>query len=53
MYSDVKYIFFSTRKVYKKKYNTFECDHLDPRCNYSKNKLKTEKKLLKILGRMF
>jgi nucleoside-diphosphate-sugar epimerase len=50
MYSDVKYIFFSTRKVYKRKYNTFEYDNLVPKCNYSKNKLKTEKKLLKTLG---
>jgi nucleoside-diphosphate-sugar epimerase len=50
IYKDVKYIFLSTRKVYKKKFNTFEYDNLDPRCNYSKNKLKTEKKLLKILG---
>jgi nucleoside-diphosphate-sugar epimerase len=50
MYTDIKYIFLSTRKVYKKKFNIFEYDNLDPRCNYSKNKLKTEKELLKMLG---
>lgn len=50
MYTDIKYIFFSTRKVYKKKFNIFEYDNLDPRCNYSRNKLKTEKELLKMLG---
>ena len=50
IHTNVKYIFFSTRKVYRQKFNIFEYDNLDPKCNYSANKLKTEKQLLKILG---
>ena len=50
IHTNVKYIFFSTRKVYRQKFNIFEYDNLDPKCNYSENKLKTEKQLLKILG---
>jgi dTDP-4-dehydrorhamnose reductase len=49
LYSDAKYIFFSSRKVYKNKFNILESDYLNPRCNYSKNKLRTENELLKLL----
>lgn len=44
-----KYIFFSSRKVYKNKLNILESDYLSPLCNYSINKLKTENELFKIL----
>lgn len=47
--SNTKYIFFSSRKVYKNKFNISEGDYLSPQCNYSRNKLRTENKLLKIL----
>jgi dTDP-4-dehydrorhamnose reductase len=47
--SKTKYIFFSSRKVYKNKFNTLESDHLNPCCNYSRNKLITESQLLKTL----
>jgi dTDP-4-dehydrorhamnose reductase len=47
--SNTKYIFFSSRKVYKNKFNISEGDYLYPQCNYSRNKLRTENKLLKIL----
>ncbi len=42
------YIFLSSRKVYKAKPNIKEKSKLLPKSNYSKNKLKTEKKLYKI-----
>ena len=42
-------IFLSTRKVYKPKFNIKETDKLRPSCTYSKNKLKTEINLKKIL----
>jgi len=45
----IKYIFFSSRKVYKPKYNIRENGKLLPKSAYSKNKLITEKKLLLIL----
>ena len=45
----IKYIFFSSRKVYKPKYNIKENGKLLPKSTYSKNKLITEKKLLLIL----
>lgn len=44
------YIFLSTRKVYKPKANCKETDKLYPKCNYSKNKLITEKKLKKMIN---
>ena len=46
---EIKYIFLSTRKVYKRRDNLKENSKLQPLCNYSKNKLITEKKLLKLL----
>ena len=45
---NTKYIFFSSRKVYKPKFNIKENGTLFPFSNYSKNKLITEKKLLSI-----
>ena len=44
-----KMIFFTTRKIYKLGDNLKESGRLKPNCNYSKNKLRTEKKLLKSL----
>ena len=43
------YIFLSTRKVYKCNINLNEKSKLSPKSNYSKNKLKSEKKLYQIL----
>ena len=40
-----KYIFLSTRKVYKSKANIVENSELFPKTNYSKNKLISENKL--------
>ena len=45
------YIFLSTRKVYKPKANITENGKLLPKSNYAKNKLKSEKKLIKNLGK--
>ena len=42
-------IFISTRKVYKPKFDIKEISLLKPNCGYSRNKLTTEKKLIKIL----
>lgn len=47
---DIKYILISTRKIYKIGNNIKETSKIQPRCNYSKNKLITEKKLLKLLN---
>ena len=44
-----KMIFLTSRKVYKLGDNLNESSKLKPNCNYSKNKLRTEKKLLKNL----
>lgn len=44
------FIFFSSRKVYSNKNNISENDKLLPRCNYSKNKLITEKKISKLIS---
>lgn len=44
-----KYIFLSSRKIYKSKSNIKENDRLTPKSNYSKNKLITEKSLIKNL----
>ena len=44
-----KMIFLSSRKIYELHDNLNESSKLKPNCNYSKNKLKTEKKLLKNL----
>jgi nucleoside-diphosphate-sugar epimerase len=45
----INFIFLSSRKVYFNKYDISENDKLSPRCNYSKNKLLTEKKILKLI----
>tara|TARA_B100001029_G_scaffold137818_1_gene116920 strand:- start:166 stop:969 length:804 start_codon:yes stop_codon:yes gene_type:complete len=42
----ISYIFLSTRKVYKSQANINEKSKLNPKTNYSKNKLITEKKLI-------
>lgn len=47
---DLIYVFFSTRKIYRIGNNLKENSKLDPKCNYSKNKLITEKKLKKLLN---
>jgi nucleoside-diphosphate-sugar epimerase len=44
-----KYIFFNTRKIYGPKFNIKENFFYRPVDNYSKNKLKTEKLLLKVI----
>ncbi len=46
----IKYIFLSSRKIYKPKYDIKETDIANPICDYSKNKLITEKKLKHILN---
>jgi len=46
---NIKMIMLSSRKVYKNGANLKESSVLKPKNNYSKNKLKTEKALLKIL----
>ena len=46
---EIKYIFLSSRKVYFLNNNIKESSKLKPTCNYSKNKLITEKKIKKIL----
>ena len=47
--SNIKQIFLSTRKVYKPAPNINENGKISCYCNYSKNKLKTEKKIYKLL----
>jgi len=42
-----KYIFLNTRKIYKQKFNIKENSYLNPIDNYAKNKITTEKILLK------
>ena len=44
-----KMIFLTSRKIYKLRDNLNESSKLEPNCHYSKNKLYTEKKLLKNL----
>ena len=46
---NIRYIFLSTRKVYGNNKYPNENSYLSPRCNYSKNKLISEKKCLRIL----
>ncbi len=45
----IKYIFLSSRKIYKSKANIKENSLKTPLDNYSKNKFKTEKKLYQLL----
>jgi len=49
--SKCKLIFFSTRKIYQIANNIRENSKFNPKCNYSINKLITEKKLNKILNK--
>ena len=44
-----KYVFLSSRKIYKSKSNIFENQKANPNTNYGKNKFITEIKLLQIL----
>jgi len=46
---NIRMIFLSTRKIYKPKFNIRENEIPKPNCNYSKNKLITEKKLKYLL----
>ena len=46
---DIKMIMLSSRKVYKTGTNLKETSTLRPKDNYSKNKLRTEKNLLRVL----
>ena len=46
---DIVFILISTRKVYKVKPNIKETNKLQPKCNYSKNKLLAEKKTMNML----
>lgn len=48
---DTKLLFLSTRKVYKPSKNLKETSRLNPKCNYSKNSLITENKLIYTLGK--
>lgn len=45
----INFIFLSSRKVYLNKENISENDKIAPKCNYSKNKIITEKKILKLI----
>ena len=47
--SKTKLVMLSTRKVYKAKFNINELDKKKPNCNYSKNKVKSEILVRKIL----
>lgn len=49
-YNNCRYIFLSTRKVYKSKLNITEESKTEPIDQYGKNKLISEKKLSKILS---
>ena len=49
----ITFIFLSSRKIYSKKVNITENDKLKPKCNYSKNKIITEKKISKLLPNKF
>jgi dTDP-4-dehydrorhamnose reductase len=46
---DISFIFLSTRKVYFNKANIKETEKTNPKCNYSKNKLITEKAIYKLI----
>ena len=49
----IKMIMLSSRKVYQASNNIKESQILNPKCNYSKNKVITERKLDKILSKKF
>ena len=46
---EINFIFLSSRKIYSNKKNIKENDKLAPKCNYSRNKVITEKKIFKLL----
>lgn len=46
------YIFLNSRKIYKQKFNITEKSKLYPIDNYSKNKLRTEKFIIKKFGKL-
>ena len=50
---DTKFIFLSSRKIYKSGYNIKETSNPKPNCNYSKNKLISEINLKKTLNKNF
>jgi len=50
---NIIFVFLSTRKIYPPKFNLTENSSTKPRENYSKNKLKTENKIKKILPKHF
>ena len=45
----INFIFLRSRKIYSNKKNIKENDKLEPKCNYAKNKIITEKKIFKLL----
>jgi len=45
----INFIFLSSRKIYSNKKDIKENDKIAPRCNYSRNKVITEKKIFKLL----
>jgi dTDP-4-dehydrorhamnose reductase len=49
----INFIFLSSRKIYSNKRNIKENDKLEPKCNYSKNKIITEKKIFNLLPNKF
>ena len=48
---NVKFIFISSRKIYRSSDNIKENDKISPKSNYSKNKFTTEKKIIKLLNK--
>lgn len=50
---NINYIFISTRKIYQNKKNIKESGTKMPRCNYSKNKLITENKIIELFPKNF
>tara|TARA_B100001079_G_C16393725_1_gene508137 strand:- start:1153 stop:1953 length:801 start_codon:yes stop_codon:yes gene_type:complete len=50
---NINFIFLSTRKIYPSKFNLVESSTCRPKENYSINKLKTERKIKKILPNNF
>ncbi len=50
---NIIFVFLSTRKIYPPKFNLKENSPTNPRGNYAKNKLITEKKIKKVLRKNF
>jgi dTDP-4-dehydrorhamnose reductase len=46
---NINYIFLSSRKIYRPKFNILETDKIEPQDNYSKNKFITENYIRKII----